>query len=93
SCLIATTVAISSTIPLNIIFFFVFKLIFAAKLYLFFESPPDCSFFFAFLPPFSLHFQRFIVPLHKKSCTRQIESKLSLRSFAFSLHIKIRGLE
>ena len=26
-----------------------------------------------------------IVSLHKKSCTRQIESKLSLRSFAFSL--------
>ena len=26
-----------------------------------------------------------VVSLHKKSCTRQIESKLSLRSFAFSL--------
>ena len=28
--------------------------------------------------------------MHKKSCTRQIESKLSLRSFAFSLR-KIRN--
>ena len=26
-----------------------------------------------------------VASLHKKSCTRQIESKLSLRSFAFSL--------
>ena len=29
-----------------------------------------------------------VVSLHKKSCTRQIESKLSLRSFAFSLQKK-----
>jgi hypothetical protein len=30
--------------------------------------------------------------LQKKSCTRQIESKLSLRSFAFSLQIKTNNL-
>ena len=28
----------------------------------------------------------FVVSLQKKTCTRQFESKLSLRSFAFSLH-------
>ena len=33
-----------------------------------------------------------IVEMQKKSCTRQIESKLSLRSFAFSLQIKTNNL-
>jgi hypothetical protein len=51
------------------------------------ESP-----IFSFSSPFSSIFslkpwklQGKVVSLHKKSCTRQIESKLSLRSFAFSL--------
>ena len=34
----------------------------------------------------------FFVSLHKKSCTRQFESKLSLRSFAFSLQKIIRTI-
>ena len=35
---------------------------------------------------------RKVVSLQKKSCTRQIESKLSLRSFAFSLQIGTNNL-
>ena len=31
-------------------------------------------------------FQKKALPLHKQSCTRQFESKFSLRSFAFTLH-------
>jgi len=34
----------------------------------------------------NLEYLKIIVSLQKKSCTQQFESKLSLRSFAFSLH-------
>ena len=50
--------------------------------------------FFLLPPPSSIFSQKpwklrgKVVSLHKKSCTRQIESKLSLRSFAFSLQKK-----
>ena len=51
--------------------------------------------YFLFLLPFSSIFslkpwklRGKVVSLQKKSCTRQIESKLSLRSFAFSLQKK-----
>ena len=57
------------------------------------DSPPirESPIFF-FSSPFSSIFSQKpwklrgkVVSLQKKSCTRQIESKLSLRSFAFSL--------
>ena len=48
---------------------------------IFFFSSPFSSIFS--LKPWKLRGK--VVSLHKKSCTRQIESKLSLRSFAFSL--------
>ena len=38
------------------------------------------------LPPFLNKQPKNVVSLQKKSSTRQFESKLSLRSFAFSLH-------
>jgi len=34
--------------------------------------------------------EKYFIYLQKKSCTRQFESKLSLRSFAFSLQKKRR---
>ena len=45
---------------------------------------------FFFLKPWKLRGKA--VSLQKKSCTRQIESKLSLRSFAFSLQIGTNNL-
>ena len=48
---------------------------------IFFFSSPFSSIFS--LKPWKLRGK--VVSLHKKSCTRQIENKLSLRSFAFSL--------
>ena len=53
-------------------------------------SIPGAAYFFL-SPPFKYFFPKpwklrgKVVSLQKKSCTRQIESKLSLRSFAFSL--------
>ena len=51
---------------------------------IFFFSSPFSSIFS--LKPWKLRGKA--VSLQKKSCTRQIESKLSLRSFAFSLQKK-----
>ena len=58
-------------------------------------SIPGAAYFFSFSSPFSSIFslkpwklRGKVVSLQKKSCTRQIESKLSFRSFAFSLHKK-----
>ena len=51
---------------------------------IFFFSSPFSSIFS--LKPWKLRGK--VVSLQKKSCTRQIESKLSLRSFAFSLQKK-----
>ena len=51
---------------------------------IFFFSSPFSSIFS--LKPWKLRGK--VVTLQKKSCTRQIESKLSLRSFAFSLQKK-----
>lgn len=53
-------------------------------------SIPGAAYFFLFplfkyFFPKTLEVTRKSLSLHKKSCTRQIESKLSLHSFAFSL--------
>ena len=58
-----------------------------------FSIPRAAYFLFLLSPPsiFSLNPWKLrgkVVSLHKKSCTQQIESKLSLRSFAFSLQKK-----
>ena len=62
-------------------------------------SIPGAAYFFSFSSPFSSIFslkpwklRGKVVSLQKKSCTRQIESKLSLRSFAFSLQIEANNL-
>jgi hypothetical protein len=54
------------------------------ELPIFFFSSPFSSIFS--LKPWKLRGK--VVSLQKKSCTRQIENKLSLRSFAFSLQKK-----
>ena len=43
--------------------------------------------FFILSPIFSCEIKIFIVSLQMQSCTRQFESKLSLRPFAFTLHL------